>query len=82
MKYLDGKPFWSVPSARISDARRGHITGGYGKGYKLHALVSESRRIVIWSVVSLNVAEQSVAMEMCLDLEPHVRRLGARGQQL
>jgi DDE family transposase len=64
VKYIDGKPQLVSPVSKDRDARNGHITGGFGKGYKLHAIISENRRIVIWSVMPLNVAEQSVALAM------------------
>jgi Transposase DDE domain len=69
LKYLDGKPLLVSPVSKDPDATTGHITGGFGKGYKLHAMVSENRRIVLWSVMSLNVAEQSVAVELAAQLE-------------
>lgn len=69
LKFLDGKPLLVSPVSKDRDATNGHITGGFGKGYKLHAMVNENRRIVIWSVMSLNVAEQSVAMELAMYLE-------------
>jgi DDE family transposase len=64
IKYIDGKPLLVSPVSKDRSARNGHITGGFGKGYKLHAIISENRRIVIWSVMPLNVAEQSVALAM------------------
>jgi hypothetical protein len=68
VKYLDGKPLLVGPVSKDPDATNGHITGGFGKGYKLHAMVDENRRIVIWSVMPLNVAEQSVAIELAMQL--------------
>jgi hypothetical protein len=62
--YLDGKPLTVSAVSKDPDARRGHVTGGFAKGYKLHAVVSEGRRVLVWSVMPLNVAEQSVALEM------------------
>jgi hypothetical protein len=62
--YLDGKPLAVSPVSKDPDAGPGHIAGGFGKGYKLHARVSEDLRIICWSVMPLNVAEQSVAMEL------------------
>jgi hypothetical protein len=70
VKYLDGKPLLVSPVSKDPDATNGHITGGFGKGYKLHAMVDENRRIVIWSVMPLNVAEQSVAIELAMQLQP------------
>jgi hypothetical protein len=66
--YLDGKPLTVSAVSKDPDARSGHITGGYAKGYKLHAFVTEQRRIRVWSVTALPVAEQSVALMLC----PHL----------
>ncbi len=68
--YLDGKPLLVSPVSKDRQATRGKISGGYAKGYKLHAFVNERRRIVVWSVMGLNVAEQSVAAEMLPHLPP------------
>jgi len=70
--YLDGKPIVVSPVSKDPDATRGKISGGFAKGYKLHAFVNEHRRIVVWSVMPLNVAEQSVAMELCPHMPPQV----------
>jgi hypothetical protein len=66
--YLDGKPLTVGAVSKDPDARSGHITGGYAKGYKLHAYVTEDRRIRVWSVTPLPVAEQRVALALC----PHL----------
>jgi hypothetical protein len=68
--YLDGKPLTVGPAGKDPDAARGHVTGGFAKGYKLHAYVNENRRVVVWSVMPLNVDEKVVAAEML----PHLRR--------
>lgn len=68
--YVDGKPLTVSPVSKDPDARRGRISGGFAKGYKLHAIISENRKIVIWSVMPLNAAEQSVALEMSQYLPP------------
>jgi hypothetical protein len=68
VSYLDGKPLAVGPVSKDPDARRGHVTGGFAKGYKLHAYVTERRRIAAWSVMPLNVAEQTVAAALC----PHL----------
>lgn len=70
---IDGKPLTVGPSSKDRDARRGRMTGGtvrFAKGYKLHAAVSESGRILVWSVMPLNVAEQSVATELLAHVPP------------
>lgn len=70
VSYIDGKPVTVSPVSKDPDARSGRISGGFGKGYKLHAIISENRKIMIWSVMPLNIAEQSVALEMSLQLPP------------
>jgi hypothetical protein len=70
ISYLDGKPLTVSPVSKDPDARRGYITGGFAKGYKLHAIIGENRKIVIWSVMPLNQAEQTVALEMSQWLAP------------
>jgi Transposase DDE domain len=66
MAYVDGKPLLVSPVSKDRDAKRGKICGGFAKGYKLHAMVNENRRIVIWSVMGLNVDEKTVAREALL----------------
>ena len=68
--YIDGKPLLVSPVSKDRQATRGKISGGFGKGYKLHAVVNDRRRIVVWSVMGLNVAEQSVAAELLALLPP------------
>lgn len=68
--YVDGKPLVVSPVSKDPDAKRGHVTGGFAKGYKLHAYVTESRRIVVWSLMPLNWAEQSMAAVMSEHLPP------------
>ena len=70
VKVIDGKPLLVSPVSNDPDARSGHITGGFGKGYRLHAVITEKRRILIWSVMPLNVAEQTVALELAGRLKP------------
>jgi hypothetical protein len=62
---MDGKPLLVSPVSQDPDARCGHVTGGFGRGYKLHAMVTEDKRIVVWSVTALNVHETHVAEKMC-----------------
>lgn len=68
--FFDGKPLPVSPVSKDPDAKRGHVCGGFAKGYKLHAFINRKRRIVLWSVMGLNVAEQSVALELCPYLPP------------
>jgi hypothetical protein len=61
ISYLDGKPLVVGVASKDCQARRGHVMGGFAKGYKLHAWVTSDRRIPVWSVESLNRGEQPVA---------------------
>jgi hypothetical protein len=68
--YIDGKPLPVSPVSKDRQATRGHVPGGMAKGYKLHAFVNRRRRIVVWSVTGLNVAEQTVAAQLLAHLPP------------
>jgi hypothetical protein len=70
MGYLDGKPVLVSAVSKDPDAARGHISGGYAKGYKLHAYITQGRRITIWCVSPLNTDEKTVARELLLPLLP------------
>ena len=72
VSFIDGKPLLVSPVSKDPDARRGHVTGGIGKGYKLHAIVTEDQRIAVWSVTALNVHETHVGEAMCQHLPPQL----------
>ena len=79
VSFIDGKPLLVSPVSKDPDARRGHVTGGFGKGYKPHAFVTEDLRIPVWSVTALNVHETHVAerkakppQAMCPSLPPQL----------
>lgn len=61
---VDGKPlavseFTSDPEAVI-----GWGAGRHAKGYKLHALIDDARRILAWEVRPMKDSEQAVACEL------------------
>ena len=68
--YIDGKPLLVSPVSKDSEATRGRICGGFGKGYKLHAYVNEHGRIVTWSVTGLHEDEKTVARVLLPYLPP------------
>jgi hypothetical protein len=68
--YIDGKPLLVSPVSKDRQALRGKISGGFAKGYKLHAFVNAGRRIVVWSVTGLSVDEKTVALELLAHLPP------------
>lgn len=61
---LDGKALCVSPVSQDRDAARGHIPGGMGKGYKLHAMVARDGKIADFSVRPLNCHEMPIAREM------------------
>jgi hypothetical protein len=70
LSYVDGKAALVSPVSKDPDARRGKTGGGFAKGYKLHALINEQRRIVIWCVTPLNTDEKLIAAELLEYLPP------------
>lgn len=61
---LDGRALVVSPVSQDRDARRGHIPGGMGKGYKLHAAVAGDGKIAGFTVLPLNRHEMPVAREL------------------
>jgi hypothetical protein len=61
ISYLDGKPLTVGVASKDRDAARGHVMGGFAKGYKLHAWMSEDRRIPLWCLTPLNRGEVPIA---------------------
>jgi hypothetical protein len=70
VSYFDGKPLLVSPVSKDRDARRGRVSGGWGKGYKLHAWATEEGRIPLFSVTPLHVGECPVAEALCALLPP------------
>jgi hypothetical protein len=68
--YIDGKPLTVSPVSKDRDAKRGKISGGFARGYKLYAAVNAGRRIVVWSVMGLNEDEKTVARQALLPQLP------------
>jgi hypothetical protein len=64
--YIDGKALPVSPVSKDRDARRGRISGAFARGYKLHAAVNATRRIVCWSLMGLNEDEKTVARHALL----------------
>ncbi len=61
---VDGRPLVVGACSKDRDARPGRVYGGFARGYKLHALVSQDARVRAWEVTSLNVSEKRVAMRL------------------
>ena len=60
LNFLDGKPLAVGNFSRDPDAKVGYGVGRVERGYKLHAVVTEDRKIVAWSVLPLDVHEMAV----------------------
>jgi len=58
---FDGKPLTVGVASKDPEAARGKVMGGWAKGYKLHIWTTFGRRILLWSLQPLNVAEPLVA---------------------
>lgn len=67
---MDGRVLPVGPYSQDVDAGRGYVSGGFGKGYKLHAITRKCGRIGAWRVKPLNVCEKNVADELIPEAKP------------
>lgn len=71
LQFVDGKPLVVGVASRDPDARRGHVMGGYAKGYKVHPLMSAAcRKIKAFALTPLNRHEMPVAAELLACVPP------------
>lgn len=75
LSYVDGKPLVVGVASKDPDAARGRVMGGWARGYKLHAFMTEDRRIPVFAVSPLNVHEMPVARQMLPHLPPFSPRM-------
>ncbi len=61
---MDGRGFRVKNHSTDPDAARGYASGGFARGYKLHALAKENGRLVSIRVTPMNVSEKRVAREL------------------
>ena len=61
VSFLDARPLVVGPCSKDPEAKGGRISGGFARGYKLHAIVSEDLRLRTWCVTPLNESEPKVA---------------------
>lgn len=71
LAFLDGKPLPVSNASRDPDARVGWCTTGFAKGYRLHACVTNDRRIKSFCVTGMNDGEARIAREQ-LEIDPSV----------
>lgn len=69
---VDGKPLAVSEFTADPEAVTGWGAGRHAKGYKLHALIDDTRRLLAWEVRPMKDSEQAVACEL-------VARASARG---
>lgn len=67
---VDGKALAVGPCSQDRGGRGGHVPGGMAMGYKLHAVVTATGEIPVFSVLPLNRHEMHVARAM-LERLPH-----------
>jgi hypothetical protein len=63
-KACDGKPLIVGGFSKDPDATRGHVPGGWARGYKLHAIVDAGGAVENWRLTPLNTGEATVTREM------------------
>jgi hypothetical protein len=73
LNFIDGKPLPVGSYSSDPDAKSGYAAGQMQTGYKLHAFVTEDRRIPLWSVEPMNRHEKIVAQQL-FDHFPSVPR--------
>jgi hypothetical protein len=67
LSFLDARPLVVGPCSKDRQAKPGRIYGGFARGYKLHAVVSEDARVRSWCITPLNVAESRAAESLLTD---------------
>ena len=61
---VDGKPLPIGGYSKDHDAKWGYATGGFAKGYKLHAIYGGAPLPIAWEVMPMNAAEPEVAARL------------------
>lgn len=70
LSFIDARPLVVGPCSKDPEARPGRVYGGFARGYKLHAWVTEDARAPVWSVMPLNVSEKRVAEHLLSQARP------------
>ena len=78
---LDGRGFPVHDHSTDPDATVGYASGGFARGYKLHALARENGRLVGIRVTPMNVSEKRVARELIDEHRPIGFLLADRGYE-
>ena len=67
---MDGRGFRVHSHSTDPEAARGYASGGYARGYKLHALATENGRFIGIRITPMNVSEKRVARELIDEHRP------------
>jgi hypothetical protein len=70
LKMLDGMALLVGGYSRDPDARRGRAPGGWGKGYKLHAVIDACGAVDLFTVTGLDAGESTVARQVLVPALP------------
>lgn len=79
--YMDGRGLRVQSHTTDPDATAGYASGGFARGYKLHALAKENGRFVGIRVTPMNVSEKSVARELIEAHRPNGLLLADQGYE-
>jgi len=69
LAYLDGKPLEIPWHSHDRQAGKGRGAGHLARGYKIHAIIDASGRLLAWRLASLNVDEKKMAPHLLAELE-------------
>ena len=64
LSFIDGRAFVVGAYSTDADAHVGKVSGGFARGYKLHAMATADGRFTHFRVEPLNVSEQKVAPDL------------------
>ena len=56
LQLLDSRPLPVGACSKDKQARPGRVYGGFARGYRLHACMSEDGRFLAWKVTAMNVS--------------------------
>lgn len=78
---MDGRGFRVHSHSTDPDATTGYASGGFARGYKLHALAKENGRFTGIRVTPMNVSEKRVARELIDEHHPKGFLLADQGYE-
>ena len=61
MCIVDSRPLTVGACSKDQGAKAGRVYGGFARGYRLHALVTENGVVLAWKLTAMNEAEPTVA---------------------